>query len=137
MPARKPFRVIRRGFLHGMTPEEQGHDMEHIEVPGRPGLMKEGAYRIKETPLLIISWQETDSRKITRTRSEALMDVVAVINEQGAESTKPMALWMRSRGYEQFVKLIDMIGEYSERGYDEHNFIVHVDEHSEVKIHKG
>ena len=111
--------------------------MEHIELPGRPGLMKEGTYRVKEEPFLVMSWAEVDGRKISRQRSEALMKVTTVIDAQGNEVNKPQSMWLRSRGYEQFVKLVEMIGEFSDYGYDETHFIVHVDEHGEVEIHKG
>lgn len=109
----------------------------NVNLPGRPSLMKEGAYRVNEVPLMLLSWTEKDGRGVERKRNEALMDVVSTIDPKGTEDTAPRAMWMRSRTFEEFVKLVEMIGEFSDRGYDPQSFLVHIAESGEVKIHRG
>jgi len=110
----------------------------YVEIPGRPSMLQEGTYRIKEQPLgKPYAWHEVDGRKVRRMRMEAMMHVVSTIDPSGKEDTTPLARRMTSRVYEQFVKWVDMVGEFAEDGYDEQRFIVHIDAHGEVEIHKG
>lgn len=113
----------------------EGHDMgaQHIEIPLRPGgALREGTYRIERTPFVVLGWQEIDSRKIARTRTEALVHVLATIDATGHEDTKPKALWMKSRAFENFNKTVEIIERAGDHEYDPHEWMVHVDEHGEL-----